>query len=215
MKRFMYAVTGSMLISITAMANPTDDLDAGFKAGWQAGPTIGYTCLGNTMSGNITYGVQGAYQLTEYPVKIELAYDRLTDSGTFLDKTGITGSDELDVNAFTVTGLWRSPLGTALTGNVGGGVGCYMSNFREGFEQGFEWERTGTKFGYHLDCGADYAVAENIELFAGLRYAIISYDAKTTVNTTQAQGQIGTLTSRDVTSSWNHFTLRIGASYKF
>jgi|APCry1669188910_1035180.scaffolds.fasta_scaffold15710_3 opacity protein-like surface antigen len=215
MKRLIYAVMGSALIGITVSAEQTAEGNGGLKEGWQVGPNVGYTCGGNTMSANVAYGIQCAYQFEESPARIELAYDRLKNNGSLLQPTGITASDKLDINALTVTGLRRMPIGEALTGYVGGGVGYYLSSFKESFSGGYEWTRTGTSFGYHLDCGADYAVAQNIELFADLRYEMISYGAKTTVNITDVQGQIGKLKSEDMTSSWDHFMIRIGASYKF
>ena len=207
MKKRVGVLSCVVLACTVTMAEPATTV---LKEGFQIGPNLGYTFGGDVNQATISYGVQGVYQFKEVPIKIELAYDRLKDSGS-----GGDVSVSLDVNAVTLTGWWCIPLQNNFSLYAGGGLGYYMPS--ASVDLGSDLQGMGINasvsvdnaVGFILGGGVEYAVSDNIGLFADLRYTFVNF------NMTATASAYGESESAGGSGSWDHFMLRVGGNYKF
>jgi opacity protein-like surface antigen len=149
MKKMLLCLTALLLLAAPAMAQSYYKL------------SVGYFSPENSALDS-TYNIQGAYGksgLFGQPVSVEL--------GLGFAKPDAPRGDVVIVPV-TLTALYEIPAEVrGFTFNVGGGIGYYFWNGRDGV-----WDTgSGSDFGFHLQGGTEYKLSETFGLIGEVRWA--------------------------------------------
>ena len=192
---------------------------AGQKDGFQLGPNLGYTFGGGVESPSLTYGLQAAYQFKYF--RIELAYDRLKDDATESEE-GVSMSMKLKANAISLSGWGRLPVTDKFGLYAGGGLNYYMPSMdTDATVNGRDLAGAGVKvdvdvdnaFGFQVGVGAEYAITDQIAVFADVRKVWVKLD--TDLTATMILNGLSVTESVSDKMEWYFTMARIGVNYTF
>lgn len=157
MKRFFgLIIAGSMLVAGSANAGETA---VGLGAGYVDPSDIGGTAW---FTGNVRFKVTESVA-----IEPEFGYWKKSES-----IPGLIDASVEDINVGANV-LYLVPAGEKVLVSLGGGVGAHFLKGAVGV-LGFEESDTETKFGGNIQAGLDFKVAENVALFANVRYDLVS-----------------------------------------
>jgi opacity protein-like surface antigen len=202
---------------------------------FKAGPFVGYTFSGDIENEDLAYGAQVIMDLND-TFSIELALsmlsDEASDTETVEDLFTMKVDTELEAAAITLSGRVAFPLADKLKGYAGAGIGYYIYDASADSDIVLGDWAAGTglsasqdaevdldnSIGLQVLAGLEYRVAENIEVFAELRYAIVDVDGEVTATTTitgPGVSESATETGELEDTGFDHALARIGLNYIF
>ncbi len=180
----------------------------------KAGASLGLPFAGDTESADIAPGVQVVCQLNEN-VGIEAGLTLLSDKAK---SSGI--SADLDMTALTFGGRLCMPIEpNKITAYGVAGLGYYIPDISTS-ESGVSVD-VDNAIGFYIGGGAEYKLNESWELFADLRYALVSLDFTVKEKRTReydyyygyyySEGG----DSMSASGDYDHAMIRFGANFRF